>query len=105
MGRNLFFEKLLKLLQLFLANVGNSPIVKLRINPMQKLITLARDRVHGSFCSCPGRPNKQVNEMFAPLVNQGSHLPLIEIVQTAPDQGKTRVRKIDNRRREIESRV
>jgi hypothetical protein len=40
MGRNLFFEKLLKLLQLFRANVGNSPVVELRIKPMQKLITL-----------------------------------------------------------------
>src|SRR6266478_5879205 len=97
MRRNLFFEKLLRLLQLFRANVGKSPVVKLRIEPMQKLITLPRDRLQaegslliprrtrGSVCSCPGRPNKQVNEMFAPLVNQGHHRPIIEIIKTATD--------------------
>src|ERR1700730_15128420 len=85
MGRNLFFEKVLKLLQLFRANVRNSPVAKLRIKPMQKLITLVRDRLHGPVCSCPGRPNKQVNEVFAPLVNQRRHRPVIEIIKTATD--------------------
>jgi len=31
---NLFFEKLLKLLQLFLVNVGNSPVVQVRVYPV-----------------------------------------------------------------------
>ncbi len=53
MRRKLLFEKLLKLLQLFLVNVGNSPIVKLRIKPMDKVITLARDRIHYLLCSRP----------------------------------------------------
>src|ERR1043166_5217549 len=114
MGRNLSFEKLLKLLQLFLANVGNSPIVKLRIKPMQKVITLARDRLQGegsllipgrtrgSVCACPSRPDKQVNEMFAPSVNQRRHWSVIQIIQAAANQRKSLTGKIDHRRGKIE---
>src|SRR5947207_14986029 len=48
------------------------------------------------------RPDKEVNEMFPSLVNQGCYRSVVQIVETAADQGKTRIRKIDNRRRQIE---
>jgi hypothetical protein len=80
MVRRLSFELLLKSLQIVSANIGNSPVVEVGVNPMQKLIALARYRLRGParirFC----RPNKKVNEMFAPLVNQGRHRPVIEII-------------------------
>src|SRR5438034_2431938 len=80
MVRRLCFELLLKSLQIVSANIGNSPVVEVGVNPMQKLIALARYRLRGpariQFC----RPNKQVNEMFAPLENQGRHRPVIEII-------------------------
>src|SRR6266576_555798 len=83
MGRNLFFEKLLKLLQLFRANVGNSPVVEVRVDPVQKLITLARQCLRGFRRVGGCRPNKEINEMFAPLVNQGSHRSILKIIETA----------------------
>jgi hypothetical protein len=59
----LLFEKLPKLLQLFLVNVGNSPIVKLRIKPMDKVITLARDRIHYLLCSWPGNNGSRLRTL------------------------------------------
>src|SRR6266478_9367565 len=83
MVRRLRFELLLKSLQIVSVNVGNGPVVEVRISPMQKLIAFMRHRHCRSGCSCLPRPNKQVNEMLTPLVNQGRHRPVIEIIKTA----------------------
>src|SRR5260370_15110228 len=99
------FELLLKSLQIVSVNVGNGPVVEVRISPMQKLIAFMRHRHCRSGCSCLPRPNKQVNEMLTPLVNQGRHRPVIEIIKAAADQGKSLTGKIDNRRGKIELRV
>src|SRR6266436_2181095 len=105
MVRRLRFELLLKSLQIVSVNVGNGPVVEVRISPMQKLIAFMRHRHCRSGRSCLPRPNKQVNEMLTPLVNQGRHRPVIEIIKTATNQRKSLTGKIDHRRREIELRV
>ena len=46
-GVMLSFELLLKRLQIASVHVGSSAVVKVRVSPMQKLITLARDRLGG----------------------------------------------------------
>src|SRR6267378_2899457 len=102
MGRKLFFEELLKLLQFFLVNVRNSPVVQVRFYPVQKLITLARYCLRSSGFVGRCRPNKQVNKMFASLVNQRSHRPIIEIIKTSPNQGKSVAGKVDHCRCKIE---
>ena len=43
--------------------------------------------------------------MFAPLVNQRRHRPVIEIIETATNQRKSFAGKIDHRRGKIELRV
>src|SRR5712692_9798777 len=100
--RHLFFEELLKSLQIVSVDIGNSPVVEVRVNPMEKLIALARHRLRGCgrirFC----RPNKHVNEMFAPLVNQGCDRPVLKIIETATNQRKPFAGKVDDRRCEIE---
>ncbi len=45
MMRRLYFELLLKSLQIVSVDVGNSPVVKVRVSPMQKLIALVRYRL------------------------------------------------------------
>src|SRR5260370_32944194 len=40
--------------------------------------------------------------MLTPLVNQGGHRPVIQIIQTAANQRKSFGGKVDYRRREIE---
>src|SRR5437867_511240 len=102
MVRRLCCELLLKSLQIVNVNVRNSPVVEVRINPVQKLITLARYYLRSSGCVGRCRPDKEINEMFPSLVNQGRYRSVVQIVETAADQGKTCIRKIDNRRREIE---
>src|SRR6267143_3729989 len=102
MGRKLFFEELLKLLQFFLVNVRNSPVVQVRFYPVQKLITLARYCLRSSGFVGRCRPNKQVNKMFASLVNQRSHRPVIEIIQTATNQWKSFTGKVHHRGGKIE---
>jgi len=83
--RRLYFELLLKSLQIVSVDVGNSPVVKVRVSPMQKLIALVRYHLRGFSGIGRGRPDKEVNEMLAPLVNQRRHRPLIEIIKTATD--------------------
>src|SRR5450755_1186559 len=102
MVRRLSFELLLKSLQVVSAHIGNSPVVEVGVNPMQKLIALARHRLRGSARIRFGRPNKQVNEMFAPLVNQHRRRPAIEIIETAPNQRKAFTGKVGHRRCKIE---
>src|SRR6266481_3301360 len=102
MLRCLSFELLLKSLQIVSVHVRNSPVVEVRISPMEKLIALARHRLDGSACSCLCRPNKKVNEMFSPLVNQRHHRPLIEIIEAATNQRKPFAGKVDYRRCKID---
>src|SRR5437899_5619768 len=102
MRHTLFFEKLLKLLQLFLVNVRNSPVVQVRFYPVHKLITLARYCLRSSGFIGPCGPNKQVNKMFASLVNQRNHRPVIQIIQTATNQWESFIGKVHHRRGKIE---
>src|ERR1700693_958458 len=102
MMRRLGFELLLKSLQIVIAYVGNSPVVEVRVSPMQKLIALVCYCLRSSGFIGRCRPNKQVNEMLAPLVNQRRHRPVIQIIQTATDQRKSLTGKVHNRRRKIE---
>ena len=85
MRRDLLFEQMLKGLQIVGVNVGNSPVVKVRVSPMQKLIALVRYRLRGFSGIGRGRPDEEVNEMLTPLVNQRRHRPVIEIIKTATD--------------------
>src|SRR5437667_388727 len=96
------FELLLKSLQIANVDVGNSPVVKVRVRPVQKLISLAR-YCFRSACSIRRRwPNKEVNKVFAPFVDQRRHWSVIQIIQAAANQRKSLTRKIDNRGCKIE---
>src|SRR5438309_9941602 len=96
------FELLLESLQIVNVDVGNRPVIKVRVGPMQKLVTLARYRFR-SFRSVRRRwPHKQIDEVLAPLIDERRHRPVIQIIQTAANQWKSFTRKIDNRRSEIE---
>src|SRR6266481_6284415 len=96
------FELLLEKLQIVSVHVRNNPVVKVRVSSVQKLISLARYRFR-SFC-CVRRcwPNKEVDKVFAPSVNQRRHRPVIQVIQTVANQRKSLVGKIDNRRAKIE---
>src|SRR3954451_9909975 len=105
MTRRLRFEILLKRLQIVDVNVGHSPVVKVRVRPMQQLIALARHCFRGPFRISGGRPNKQVNEKFASSINESCYWPVIQIIQATADERKSLTREIGNRRREIELRI
>src|SRR5205823_9667214 len=87
------------------AHVGNSPVVEVRIDPMQELVTLARQGLAGSSGSRFCRPNKEINEMFASLVNQSCYRPIVEIIKATPKQGKALAAKINDDRCEIELHI
>jgi hypothetical protein len=69
MMQDLSFEQLLEGLQIAIANVRDSPVIEVDINPIKQTVTLA------SYAfwrlARPSRlwPDKQINEMLAPLVN------------------------------------
>jgi len=99
------FELLLEKLQIVNVHVRNSPIIKVRVSPVQKLISFACYRFR-SFCFVRRCwPNKKVDKVFAPSVNQRRHGPVIQIIQAAPNQRKSLTGKIDNWRGKIELRV
>src|SRR5215471_16349192 len=105
MGAELPLKLLLERLQVASAYVGNSPIVEVGVNPVKKVIALTRD----GLCCSGGprfrRPDKQVNEMLAPLVNQSCYGAVIKVVKASANQRETVARKIDNRCREIELNI
>ena len=72
-GSSLFFKKLLEALQVANANVGNGPVVEVPISPMEQVIALARDHLFGLAVLGRSRPNKQIDEMLAPLVNESCY--------------------------------
>ena len=99
------FELLLEKLQIVSVHVRNRPVVKVRVSPVQKLIPLARYRFRSFWFVRRCWPNKNVDKVFAPPVNQRRHRPVIQIIQAAANQGKFLTGKINNRRRKIELRV
>src|SRR6266550_2700996 len=88
MVRCLSVEVLLKRLQIVSVHVGNSPVVKVRVNPMEKLITLAHHCLRRSNCIGSGWPDEEINKTL------GRHRSVIEIIETAADERKSLRRKI-----------
>src|SRR5436190_4996035 len=100
--RRLCFELLLEKLQIVNVHVRNSPVVKVRVGPVQKLIPLACYHFRSFRFVRRCWPNKKVDKVFAPSVNQRRHWPVIQIIQAAANQRKSLTGKIDNRRSKIE---
>ena len=89
MRRNLLLETLLEGLQVAVANIRNTPVIEILVDPMEQVVTLT---CHGLFSFARTRcywPEKQVNEMFASLVNQGCHRVVIEIIKAPSNQRET----------------
>src|SRR5215831_997009 len=99
------FELLLEKLQIINVHVRNSPVVKIQVSSVQKLIPLACYRFRSFWFVRGCWPNKKVDKVFAPSVDQRCHGPVIQIIQAATNQGKSLTGKIDNRRGKIELRV
>jgi hypothetical protein len=99
------FELLLEKLQIVNVHVRNSPVVKVRVSPVQKLIPFACYRFRSLCLVRRCWPNKKVDKVFAPSVNQRRHRPIIQIIQAAPNQRKSLTGKIDNWRSKIEFRI
>src|SRR4029453_7752823 len=99
------FELLLEKLQIVSVYVRHSPVGKVRVSPVQKLIPFACYRFR-SFCFVRRCwPNKKVDKVFAPSVNQLRHGPVIQIIQATPNQRKALTGKIDNWRGKIQFRI
>src|SRR5260370_21914883 len=100
--RRLCLELAFESLQIIRVNVRHRPVVKVRVDPVQKLIALARHRVRGADRTRSRWPNKQVNEMLPPPINQSRYRPIIGIIMTATNQGKYVGRNGNNRTSNIE---
>src|SRR5207249_11338226 len=99
------FELLLEKLQIVNVHVRNSPVVKVRVSPVQKLIFLARYGFR-SFCFVRGYwPNKKVDKVFAMPINERRHWPVILVIEAASNQSTSLTGKIDNVRGKIDLRV
>ena len=103
--QDLSFEERLERLQVAFADVGYRPVGEIAVAPMDQVITLPLD--HRLRFGLPGRcwPNKQINKMFAPLVNQRCYGVIIEVIKATANQRKTLAGKVCHRSREIELRI
>jgi len=94
--QDLSFEERLERLQIAFANVGNGPVGEIAVAPMDQVIAFPLN--HCLCFAIPGRcwPNKQINEMFAPLVNQSRSRVVIEVIKASAKQRKTVTREIQD---------
>ena len=69
---------------------------------MKKLIALARHGLARFSGSRLNRPDKQVNKVLAPLVNQSRHRPAFQIIKPASNERKTFAGKVHHGGRKIE---
>ena len=105
MTRRPLFELLLEKLQIINVHVRNSPVVKVRVSPVQKLIPLACYRFRSFRFVRRCWPNKKVDKVFAPSVNQRRHWPVIQIIKASANQGKTITGEVHHRSCKIELRI
>src|SRR5260370_21514734 len=66
------------------------------------MVTLTSQRFRSYLWALPGWPDKQVDKMLAPLVNQGRDRPAVQIIEASTDQEKSLSREVMHGRREIE---
>src|SRR4029453_3271200 len=86
---DLSFKKLLKILQVTNTDVGYGPVSEVAVSPVDQVIALAFHHLLLFAIRGCRRPDKEVNKMLAPLVNQRCCRVVIEIIKTTTDQGKT----------------
>ena len=103
--QDLSFEERLERLQIAFANVGNGPVVEVGVSPMDQVVTFTRDDLLRFRRPRRCWPNKQINKMFAPLVNQRCYGVIIEVIKASTNQSKTLTCKVRHRSREIELRI
>src|SRR6476646_5061583 len=105
MTRCLLFKQLLETLQVVNVDVGYSPVGEIDVAPIDQVIALPLN--HCLRCAILGRcwPNKQINKMFAFLVNQSCYRTVIEVIKATANQRKTLAGEVWHRSREIELRI
>src|ERR1700719_683583 len=98
----LLFKLLLESLQIVSVDVRHGPIREVAVGPMDQVITLPRRRCLPFAIRRCYWPNKQINEMLAPLVNQSCCRVVIEVIEAPANQGKALTGKIHDRGGKIE---
>ena len=103
--RSLSFKQLLETLQVVNVDVRYRPVSEVAVAPMDQVIAFPLN--HCLRYAILGRcwPNKQINKMFASLVNQSCYRVVIEVIKAAANQRKTLAGKVCHRSREIELRI
>src|SRR5262249_845016 len=103
--RCLLFKQPLETLQVANVDVRYGPIGEITVAPMEQVIALASHLCLRFAISRCRWPNKQVNEMFTPLVHQRCCRVIIEIVKASANQRKTVTREIHHWSCKIELRI
>src|SRR6202011_2016307 len=75
-----------KRFQILPIEIGNTPELKSIMNPMRNIIAILSKTFRRPVACRSRGPDKQVNNMFVVMVNEGGYLLAVEIVQTPPDQ-------------------
>ena len=72
---------------------------------MQEVVTLAARLLQAGIGLARRGPDKQIDHVLAPLINQGGHGPVVEVIEAPADQGEATIRKIVDCRRKIQLAV
>src|SRR6201984_2169479 len=89
MRRNLLLETSLETLQVANTDVRYRPVSEVAVSPVDQVIALAFHHLLLFAIRGCRRPDKQVNKMLAPLINQSCYRVVIEVIQTSANQGQT----------------
>ena len=79
------FQQPCAFLQFRQIQLGHEPIRHTGLVPVDQVVSLTRQLLF--FCGdrVVGRPDKQINEVLASLVNQSRNWAIVEVVQAAAD--------------------
>src|SRR5437870_1254185 len=83
-----------KTIELAGVQIRDRPMRHLALGPMQEVVTLAARLLQAGIGLARRGPDKQIDHVLAPLINQGGHGPVVEVIEAPADQGEATIRKI-----------
>ncbi len=102
MSAALVLQELNELLQLRQIQIGDGPPLHAGVGPANQIVSLAHRSLSRRFGAALCGPDKNVDEMLAPLIDQRRDGPIINVVEAPALQFESLLRQIFDWRREVE---
>src|SRR5262249_39122990 len=98
----LLFQQSGALAQFGEVQLGDKPVAHAGLGPVDQVVTLSRELVLLLDRGVVRRPDKEINEMLASLINQRRDRTAIEVIHAATDESESLLGEIFHRRRIVQ---